>query len=65
MQAAWAIKLFSGLGVTVNGRLQVLDVYTMTWESFVFEKIPACLVCGSKFAICQIDESYFHVDPLR
>ncbi|KAF3997027.1 HesA/MoeB/ThiF family protein [Glaciimonas immobilis] len=48
MQAAEAIKLLGDFGTTIAGRLQVLDINSMTWESLVFEKNASCEVCSVK-----------------
>ena len=47
MQAAEALKLVAGIGVTLAGRLQLLDARTMEWISIKVKKNPACQVCGA------------------
>lgn len=47
MQAAEALKLLSGVGETLAGRLQLLDVLSMNWRSVRLRKDPNCTVCGS------------------
>jgi molybdopterin/thiamine biosynthesis adenylyltransferase len=47
MQAAEALKLVAGIGVTLAGRLQLLDARTMEWISIKVKKNTACQVCGT------------------
>lgn len=44
-QAAEALKLLSGVGETLNGRLLMLDALSMQWRSVRLTKDPACRVC--------------------
>jgi len=46
MQAAEAIKLVSGAGTSLAGRLQMLDARTMGWNEIRIPRDPACSVCG-------------------
>ena len=46
MQAAEALKVVSGAGQPVIGRLLLLDGLTMEWRSVRFEKDPECAVCA-------------------
>lgn len=46
-QAAEALKLLIGCGVSLQGRLLLLDGLTMEWRSVAIGKDPACAVCGS------------------
>ncbi len=46
MQAAEAIKLLSGAGTSLAGRLQMLDARTMAWNEIRIPRDPACSVCG-------------------
>jgi adenylyltransferase/sulfurtransferase len=46
MQAAEALKLISGAGEPLVGRLLLLDGLTMEWRSVCFGKDPRCSVCG-------------------
>ncbi|MBS4099299.1 MAG: ThiF family adenylyltransferase, partial [Sulfuricella sp.] len=46
VQAAEALKLLSGVGETLNGRLLLLDGLRMEWRSIRLAKDPACPVCG-------------------
>jgi molybdopterin/thiamine biosynthesis adenylyltransferase len=46
MQAAEALKLITGIGATLNGRLLLLDALAMEWRSVRLTRDPACAVCG-------------------
>lgn len=46
MQAAEAIKVITGMGEPLVGRLQSLDVLTMNWHQIRYRKDPGCEVCG-------------------
>ena len=46
VQAAEAIKLLSGAGTSLAGRLQMLDARDMTWNEMRIRRDPACPVCG-------------------
>ncbi|MGH8709957.1 MAG: HesA/MoeB/ThiF family protein [Burkholderiales bacterium] len=48
IQAAEALKLLTGAGETLNGRLLVLDALSMEWRSINLSKDPKCLVCGTR-----------------
>ena len=45
-QAAEALKILSGAGRSLNGRLLLLDGLQMEWRSIRLAKDPACPVCG-------------------
>jgi adenylyltransferase/sulfurtransferase len=46
VQAMEAIKLLSGLGQTLEGRLLLLDAMSMQWRSLKLKKDPACSCCS-------------------
>ncbi len=46
MQAAEALKLLSGVGKSLAGRLQMLDGLTMQWDEVLVPRNAACGVCG-------------------
>ena len=48
VQAAEALKLLTGAGETLNGRLLVLDALSMEWRSIKLSKDPKCSVCGTR-----------------
>lgn len=45
-QAAEALKLITGVGKPLIGRLLLLDVRNMAWREMRYKKDPACPVCG-------------------
>lgn len=47
MQAAEALKLISGTGQALTGRLLLLDALSMEWRNIRFKKDSACAVCGT------------------
>jgi molybdopterin/thiamine biosynthesis adenylyltransferase len=48
MQAMEAIKVLSGLGESLVGRLLILDAMTMQWRSLKLKKDPQCSCCGKQ-----------------
>jgi molybdopterin-synthase adenylyltransferase len=46
MQAAEALKLLSGAGQSLAGRLQMLDGLNMQWDELRAPRNAACVVCG-------------------
>lgn len=44
-QAAEALKVLTGTGQTLNGKLLMLDALSMQWRSVRLRKDPACPVC--------------------
>lgn len=46
VQAAEAIKLIAKVGVSLSGRLLLLDALRMEWRSVRLIKDPACRLCG-------------------
>lgn len=46
VQAAEAIKLLSGAGEAISGRLLMLDARRMVWDSISVARQPHCAVCG-------------------
>ena len=48
VQAAEAIKLLSGAGESMAGRLLMLDSRTMNFDSIVINRQPHCTVCGPR-----------------
>lgn len=47
-QAAEAIKLITGMGRSLTGRLLCLDALTMQWSSIGLQRDPGCPVCGHR-----------------
>ena len=48
MQAAEALKLLSGAGPSLAGRLQMLDGRTMEWNEVRVPRNPSCPVCSRR-----------------
>ena len=48
MQAAEALKLLTGVGTSLAGRLQMLDARAMEWNEIRLPRNPACSVCGNR-----------------
>jgi len=46
-QAAEALKILSGVGVTLAGRLLILDALAMEWRAIRIRRDPGCAVCGA------------------
>ena len=46
MQAAEALKILSGAGESLNGRLLLLDALTMDIRTVKLQRDPGCVVCG-------------------
>ena len=55
-QAAEALKLLSGAGESLCGRLLLLDALAMEWRSVRLKKDPECKVCGAARACIQVNE---------
>ena len=48
VQAAEALKLVAGVGLSLRGRLQMLDARTMEWTEMRVARDPHCPVCGDR-----------------
>jgi molybdopterin/thiamine biosynthesis adenylyltransferase len=48
MQAAEALKLLTGIGTSLAGRLQMLDGRTMEWNEIRLARQPHCPVCSKR-----------------
>ena len=46
IQAVEAIKVLTGAGQPLLGKLLIMDALTMQWRSMTLRKDPACPVCG-------------------
>ena len=53
LQAAEALKLLTGIGTSLAGRLQMLDARTMQWSEMRLVKQPNCSVCGVRTPVGQ------------
>jgi adenylyltransferase/sulfurtransferase len=47
IQATEAIKVLTGAGNTLEGRLLLLDALQMEWRSIKLKQDPGCPVCGN------------------
>lgn len=47
-QAAEAIKVLTGMGKPLTGRLLCLDALSMEWNTIRFRRDPACPVCATR-----------------
>lgn len=48
MQAAESMKLLTGVGESLSGRLLWLDARSMEWRSVKVQRDPECTVCGHR-----------------
>ena len=48
MQAMEAIKLLTGIGESLSGKLVVFDAKTAEWRLVKVAKDPGCVVCGNR-----------------
>ena len=48
LQAAEAIKLLTGIGQPLSGRLMVIDAKSSEWRTMKVAKDPGCAVCGGR-----------------
>ena len=48
LQAMEAVKLLAGAGVTLNGRLLLLDAKQSEWRTVRVKRDPACAVCSAR-----------------
>ena len=48
IQATEALKVLTGVGEVLSGRLLLLDALTMEWRTLKLKKDPGCPVCGGK-----------------
>ena len=48
VQAAEALKILSGMGSQLAGRLLMLDGRSLSWTDIQIQRDPACPVCGSR-----------------
>ena len=46
MQAVETVKLLTGIGETLDGRLMILDALSMSWQEIRLRQDPACPVCN-------------------
>lgn len=58
MQAAEAIRLLTGVGEPLIGRLLMLDARNMSWQSVKFRRDAACAVCAPVRANSEKEHDY-------
>jgi adenylyltransferase/sulfurtransferase len=54
LQATEAIKLLTGIGRTLAGRLMLYDALAMTWNELPIARDPQCPVCGDRPSIREL-----------
>ena len=54
IQGTEAIKLITGAGESLSGRLLVYDALTMNFQELSLEKNPDCAICGSNPSITEL-----------
>ncbi len=57
IQATEALKLLTGIGESLIGRLLTYDAASMKYDEFSFKKDPQCAVCGNHPTIKTLKES--------
>ena len=66
VQATETVKLLTGLGRSLFGRLLHYDALEMTWREFKMSKDPSCALCGESPSITElIDYEGFCGMPAR
>jgi adenylyltransferase/sulfurtransferase len=64
LQAAEAIKLITGIGRSLSGRLLQFDALSMGFKEFAVERDPDCPICSAKASIkALIDYDQFCAEP--
>jgi len=53
MQAAEALKLLTGVGRSLTGRLLMLDGRSMEWTEVRMPRSPSCTVCRQQHAASE------------
>jgi len=48
MQAMETVKLITGIGSRLVGKLQMLDGRGMEWNEMRLQRNPSCSVCGTR-----------------
>ena len=54
IQATETIKILTGLGRTLAGRLLLYDALSMEWTEFSLKKDPSCPVCGDEPTVTEL-----------
>ncbi|HEX5596760.1 MAG TPA: adenylyltransferase/sulfurtransferase MoeZ [Micromonosporaceae bacterium] len=58
IQVTEAIKLLTGIGETLVGRLMVYDALEMSYRKIKVRKDPACVLCGENPTLTDLMEDY-------
>ena len=53
-QVTEAIKLLTGIGEPLIGRLQIYDALEMSWRQLSVRKDPQCAVCGENPTVTEL-----------
>ena len=53
-QVTEAIKLLTGIGEPLLGRLQIYDALEMNWRQLKLRKDPSCAVCGENPTVTEL-----------
>ena len=54
VQATETIKLLTGIGSSLQGRLLLYDALSMEWSEFRLKKDPGCPVCGESPTVTEL-----------
>src|SRR6185312_15941425 len=54
LQASEVVKLVTGIGTPLVGRLMVHDALRATWREIRVEPDPGCAVCGSEPTVTEL-----------
>lgn len=54
IQATEAIKMITGAGITLSGRLLTYDALSLSFEELSIQKNPQCCLCGNSPTITQL-----------
>ncbi|HXG58667.1 MAG TPA: molybdopterin-synthase adenylyltransferase MoeB [Thermoanaerobaculia bacterium] len=65
IQAAEAIKLITGTGTPLRGRLLLIDALAMRFRELKLRKNPACPLCGEQPAIHQLIDYEGFCNPMH
>ena len=65
IQAAEAIKLLAGVGVTLMGRMLIFDALTMSTRQIRLAKNPQCKVCGPDPVIRDLIDYEEYCSPVN
>lgn len=58
LQAAEAIRLLTGVGEVLTGRMLMLDARTMDWQTVRFKRDPECAACSASRQVLPEENAY-------